>query len=94
MVFPIRSWNHAQQQWQGLRDRIIIGDPVERERIWPQLDSLVMEAAPLAPTIHSLETRLFSPRIGGWYHHITRLMKIDRLYLKQPAPRPVAARAR
>ncbi len=65
-------------------------DPVERGRRWARVDSMVMEAAPVAPTIHSLETRIFSPRIGGWYHHITRLMKIDRLYLKQL---PVAARA-
>ena len=70
-------------------------DPAERERLWGRLDSLVMEAAPVAPTIHAMETRMFSTRIGGWYHHITRLMKIDRLYLKQPPESPpVAARAR
>lgn len=70
-------------------------DPAEREHLWGRLDSLVMEAAPVAPTVHTMETRMFSTRIGGWYHHITRLMKIDRLYLKQPPEsRPVAGRAR
>ena len=68
-------------------------DMTERERIWHQLDSLVMEAAPLAPTVHALETRIFGQRIGGWYHHVTRLMKIDRLYLKKSlAGPPVAGR--
>jgi hypothetical protein len=37
---------------------------------------------------------MFSTRLGGWYHHITRLMKIDRLYLKQTPAAPVAGRAR
>jgi peptide/nickel transport system substrate-binding protein len=77
----------------GIDEAMATVDPEERGRRWQRLDERVMEAAPLAPTIHSMETRLFSPRIGGWYHHITRLLKIDRLYLKEPpAPRPVAAR--
>ncbi|HET9326159.1 MAG TPA: ABC transporter substrate-binding protein [Candidatus Eisenbacteria bacterium] len=70
-------------------------DPAERSRRWGRLDSLVMERAPVAPTVHAMETRIFSTRIGGWYHHITRLMKIDRLYLKQTQPaRPVASSER
>ena len=70
-------------------------DPAERGRRWQVVDSLVMVQAPIATTIHSLETRLFGPRLGGWYHHITRLLKIDRLYLKQlPEARPVAERTR
>jgi ABC-type transport system substrate-binding protein len=69
-------------------------DPAARALQWHQIDSLVMEAVPMAPTVHPLETRLFSPRLGGWYHHITRLLKIDRLYIKQPlsAEKPVAVR--
>jgi ABC-type transport system substrate-binding protein len=69
-------------------------DPAARALQWHQIDSLVMQAVPMAPTVHPLETRLFSPRLGGWYHHITRLLKIDRLYIKQPlsAEKPVAVR--
>ena len=63
-------------------------DDSARAVIWRQMDSLVMAAAPLAPTVHPLETRVFSPRLGGWYHHITRLLKIDRLYIKEPLPPP------
>src|SRR5262249_19031343 len=79
----------------GIDRAMASADTAQRNLIWHQLDSLVMEKAPIAPTIHSLETRLFSPRTGGCYHHIPRLMKIDRLYLKQvPASPPVASRAR
>jgi hypothetical protein len=31
------------------------------------------------------EDRLYAPRLGGWYRHITRILKIDRLYIKAPA---------
>jgi peptide/nickel transport system substrate-binding protein/oligopeptide transport system substrate-binding protein len=63
---------------------MVTADAAARAEMWHQIDSLVMEDVPLAPTVHALETRLFSPRLGGWYHHVTRLLKIDRLYLKQP----------
>ena len=78
----------------GIDRAMATADSAARERLWGILDSLVMEKAPVAPTIHALETRMFSTRLGGWYHHITRLMKIDRLYLKQTPAAPVAGRAR
>jgi peptide/nickel transport system substrate-binding protein len=63
-----------------------IRDPVERARVWRQVDERVMDLAPVAPLIHMYESRLYGPRVGGWYRHITRLLKLEDLYLKAPAP--------
>ncbi len=57
-----------------------------RARLWRQIDERVMDLAPVAPLLHLYEDRLYSPRIGGWYRHITRILKIESLYLKSPAP--------
>ena len=45
-----------------------------------------MDAAPVAPTIHAFESRLYAPRLGGWYRHVTRILKIESLYMKVPLP--------
>ena len=65
------------------------GDSLRAQR-WQAVDSLVMERAAVAPTVHSLDSRLYSKRLGGWYRHVTRILKIESLYLKQPA-RPLVA---
>jgi peptide/nickel transport system substrate-binding protein/oligopeptide transport system substrate-binding protein len=65
-------------------------DPERRTRMWQEIDSLVMERAPVATTVHSLESRLYAPRIGGWYRHVTRILKIESLYLKEPGARALA----
>jgi ABC-type transport system substrate-binding protein len=64
-----------------------------RTRLWRQIDVRVMDLAPIAPLIHLYEDRLYSPRLGGWYRHVTRILKIDRLYLKPAPTRALAARA-
>ena len=65
-----------------------------RARAWRQIDERVMDLAPVAPLIHLYEDRLYSPRLGGWYRHVTRILKIDRLYLKAPRSAPhMAGRA-
>ncbi len=70
-------------------------DDSARARLWTAVDRQVMDDAPVCPTVHMLDSRLYSPRVGGWYRHVTRILKLERLYLKQPAapaPAPVAAR--
>ena len=48
--------------------------------------------AAVCPTVHTFTCRLYSPRLGGWYRHVTRILKIEGLYLKQPeAPAPHVA---
>ncbi len=61
-----------------------------RFRMWREVDARVMDLAPVCPLIHAYETRLFSPRVGGWYRHATRILKLDRLYVKQPSAAPLA----
>jgi ABC-type transport system substrate-binding protein len=63
-----------------------------RARLWHQIDERVMDAAPVVCLVHRYDDRLYSPRIGGWYRHITRILKIDRLYVKQPIEHPIAER--
>jgi len=64
-----------------------------RTRLWRQIDERVMDLAPVAPLIHLYEDRLYSPRLGGWYRHITRILKIDRLYIKSPTAPALARRS-
>ena len=68
-------------------------DDSARTRLWQAVDRRVMDLVPVVPLIHSLECRLYSPRLGGWYRHITRILKLERLYLKGPAPGPGAPTA-
>jgi ABC-type transport system substrate-binding protein len=68
-------------------------DDSTRTRMWQEVDRRVMDAAAVVPTVHSLDSRFYSMRIGGWYRHVTRILKLEDLYLKAPgAPRAVAAR--
>jgi hypothetical protein len=53
-----------------------------RARLWRHVDEMVMDRAPIALTVHQLESRLFSRRIGGWRRHITRILKLEKLYVK------------
>jgi len=63
-----------------------------RVPMWQEIDRRVMDLAPVMPMIHTFESRLYSPRLGGWYRHITRILKLEQLYLKSPAqPRALAA---
>ena len=67
-------------------------DDSARARLWRAVDRRVMDLAPVVPLIHASESRLFSPRLGGWYRHITRGLVLEQLYLKAPAaPAPAAA---
>ena len=59
-------------------------DPAERAERWNRVNERIMDLAPVATTIHQLESRLWSPRVGGWYRHITRILKIESLYVKKP----------
>lgn len=65
-------------------------DEADRMRQWHEVDSLVMDLAPVATTVHVLDSRLYSPRLGGWYRHVTRILKLEGLYIKAPAGAPVA----
>jgi ABC-type transport system substrate-binding protein len=64
---------------------------------WRDVEERVLDDAPVVPLVHQYESRLYSPRLGGWYRHITRILKVEDLYLKAPrtaVPLPVAAIAR
>lgn len=65
-----------------------------RARLWRQVDKRVMDLAPVAPLIHQYESRLYSMRLGGWYRHVTRILKIDRLYMKAEPGSGLAASRR
>ena len=68
-------------------------DDSTRIRLWRRIDRRVMDLAPVAPMTHLYESRLYSPRLGGWYRHVTRLIKLEQLYLKSaPGAPPPAAR--
>jgi oligopeptide transport system substrate-binding protein len=61
-----------------------------RTTMWNEIDRKVMEEAPIAVLYHGLESRLYHPRLGGWHRHITRILKLEKLYLKQPLATPAA----
>jgi len=50
------------------------------------VDERVMDEAPVATLVHNYESRLYAPRLGGWYRHITRILRLEDLYLKAPRP--------
>jgi peptide/nickel transport system substrate-binding protein/oligopeptide transport system substrate-binding protein len=60
-------------------------DDAKRIAMWNRIDRVIMDRAPIAPLHHQLESRLYGPALGGWYRHITRILKLEQLYLKQPA---------
>lgn len=69
-------------------------DPVKRAALWTEVDSRIMDLAPVAVFLHQLESRLWSPRVGGWYRHITRIVKLEDLYVKSPTgAKPASATA-
>ena len=59
-------------------------DDSARARRWREVDERVMDQAPVLPLVHIYESRLYGVRLGGWYRHVTRLLKIEDLYLKSP----------
>jgi len=67
-------------------------DPAKRAALWNQADAHLMDIAPVALTVHQLESRMWGPRVGGWYRHITRILKLEALYVKQPLPPPAMAK--
>jgi ABC-type transport system substrate-binding protein len=69
-------------------------DPARRAARWREVDERVMDLAPVAPYLHRLESRLWSPRVGGWYRHVTRILKIESLFVKEPAAAGRTALAR
>lgn len=66
-------------------------DPARRAVLWTQVDERVMDLAPVAPFLHQYESRFWGPRIGGWYRHVTRIVKLEELYVKEAAPARVTA---
>jgi peptide/nickel transport system substrate-binding protein/oligopeptide transport system substrate-binding protein len=66
----------------ALRER----DDSTRTRMWNRIDREIMERAPVATLHHQLESRLYGAALGGWYRHITRILKLEQLYLKSPLP--------
>jgi ABC-type transport system substrate-binding protein len=60
-------------------------EPVKRAALWKQVDERIMDLAPVAVFLHQLESRFWSPRVGGWYRHVTRILKIEDLYVKAPS---------
>ncbi len=64
-------------------------DDSVRFALWRRIDRRVMEPAPVATMLHLQESRFYGARLGGWYRHVTRLFKIESLYLK---PRSTGSR--
>ena len=69
-----------------------IANDDERARAYTAIDERVMDLAPVAPMLHLLDSRLYNPRVGGWYRHITHILNLEDLYLKAPLSPVVAAR--
>ncbi len=65
-----------------------VTDPTERAARWRLVDERIMDLAPVAVTIHQLESRLWGPRVGGWYRHVTRILKLEALYVKRARAAP------
>jgi ABC-type transport system substrate-binding protein len=57
-------------------------DDSTRARLWREIDRGVMEQAPVIPMYHVFESRLYGLRLGGWYRHATRILKLEDLYVK------------
>jgi hypothetical protein len=57
------------------------------------VDRAIMQEAPIVTLTHPFEARLYAPRLGGWYRHITRILKLEDLYVKSVPPALAAARA-
>ena len=77
---------------RAIEHAMTIEDDSARARAYTAIDQRVMDLAPVVPTIHILDSRLYNPRLGGWYRHITHILKLEDLYLKQPLAAPLAGR--
>ncbi len=75
---------------EAIEHAMAIADDSARAEAYRRVDERVMDLAPVVPMIHILDSRLYSPRLGGWYRHLTRILKLEELYLKRPAA-PLAA---
>lgn len=75
---------------QGIERAMVTENDSARLAIYRDLDRRVMELCPVVPMIHIHESRIYHPRLGGWYRHVTRILKLEELYLK--APMEAAAR--
>jgi peptide/nickel transport system substrate-binding protein len=95
-ILPIHNTNLSLYDNPDVNARIeramTTADDSLRAREWTEVDRRIMDDAVVCPTVHTLTSRLYSPRVGGWYHHVTRLLKIEGLYLKRPeTPAPAVA---
>jgi ABC-type transport system substrate-binding protein len=77
-LFDDSQVNHA------IEHAMTIADDAERARAYTAIDQRVMDLAPVVPTIHIHDSRLYNPRLGGWYRHVTHILNLEDLYLKQP----------
>jgi peptide/nickel transport system substrate-binding protein len=74
-----------------IAEAMATADTARRAALWQEVGDRVMDLAPGAMMIHQFESRLWSPRGGGWYRHITRILKLESLFVKTPsAAAPVA----
>jgi ABC-type transport system substrate-binding protein len=79
---------------EHIEHAMTVTDDSTRARLWREIDERVMDDAPVIPTDHTFESRLYSPRIAGWYRHITRILKLEDLYMKAAPAGPAAVAAR
>lgn len=83
---------YDEPQVNALMERAMAtADDSARARLWTEVDRRVMDDAPVCPTVHVFSSRLYAPRVGGWYRHITRILKLEALYRKRPDPSAGAA---
>jgi len=68
----------------AIEHAMTIADDSTRARAYTAIDERVMDLAPVVPTLHILDSRLYSPRLGGWYRHITHILNLEDLYVKPP----------
>jgi len=88
----------------GLFDDPVVNAEIERAMataddslrlaIYHDVDARVMDLCPVVPLIHNRECRIYQPRLGGWYRHITRILRLEDLYLRDPEPPGVSAAVR
>lgn len=67
-------------------------DDSTRTHLWQAVDRRVMDLCPIVTTVHLLDSRLVGLRIGGYVPHLSKILKLESLYLKTPLAAPVAAR--
>ena len=70
---------------RAIDQAMVMTDDSARAAAYNRIDERIMDLAPVVPMIHVHESRLYHPRIGGWYRHVTHILKLEDLYLKAPA---------